>query len=74
MIDQISHRALYGKNETGSAEFVIVKSIDYININEGFGGYILQRNKLDLNGDLVEFERPLTGQGFFMDPMMGSEL
>ena len=63
VIDQISHRALYGKNETGSAEFVIVKSSDFI--NAGFGGYILQRNKLDLNGDLVEFERPLTGQGVF---------
>jgi len=63
VIGQIFHRALYGKNETGSADFVIVKSRDYI--NEGFGGYVLQRNKLDLNGDLVEFERPLTGQAIF---------
>ena len=51
---------------------MIVKSRDYI--NEGFGGYVLQRNKLDLNGDLVEFERPLTGQAIFLDPIMGSEL
>ena len=42
---------------------MIVKSRDYI--NEGFGGYVLQRNKLDLNEDLVEFERPLTGQAIF---------
>jgi len=63
VIGQIFHRALYGKNETGSADFVIVKSRDYI--TEGFGGYVVQRNKLDLAGNLVEFERPDIGQAVF---------
>ena len=62
-IGQHDYLALYGKSDSGSSEFVIVKTGSYL--SEGFGGHILQRNQYASDGTAVEYERPMVGQGVF---------
>jgi hypothetical protein len=55
--------ALFGKSESGTLEFVIVKTAWYN--DEGPGGYIVQRNQYDATGAAVLFERPSDSQARF---------
>lgn len=62
VFDQVTHRALYGKSETGATEFVIVKALY---LGEGFGGHAFQRNQYDVDGAAVVYKRPANSQAGF---------